>query len=477
MVQALATGCMLAGVDYMATDVLDRKGASTILFVCFVGPALLLTPAWAALGARIGKKRGYLTSSLILAAGALLAVLARSAPFGARRRRGRAGRRRVRRRQVFPLAMLPDAAAVDARRTGSSRVGVYTGVWTAGETLGLALGPGLFALVLAARRLPVEHRRRRGPVGLRPDRDHARLLGAARRCSIVVSLVWLVRYTLGSDQVDESPTGVAGMSDALERLKALQAADLPVHGGRTLAYVYDSGSPDVDRIGREAVAAYAGSNGLDPTAFPSLLRMENDLVGFALGLLDGPDSAVGTVTSGGTESVLLAVQAARDAHPDVAEPRMVLPATAHAAFHKAAHYFGVEPVLVPVGADFTADVAATEAADRRGPRPDGAGGRERAVVRARRRRPGHRARGPGGGARDPVPRRRVHRRLGAAVRRAARPGRAPVDVCGGGGHLDLGRPAQVRLRAQGHLAAAAPHLGAAASRSSSRRRRGRATRC
>ncbi|MCW2758396.1 MAG: Pyridoxal-dependent decarboxylase, partial [Nocardioidaceae bacterium] len=73
-------------------------------------------------------------------------------------------------------------------------------------------------------------------------------------------------------------------------------------------------------------------------------------------------AAVGTVTSGGTESVLLAVQAARDAHPDVEKPRMVLPSSAHAAFHKAAHYFGVEPVLVPVAPDFTADVAATEAA-------------------------------------------------------------------------------------------------------------------
>jgi len=152
------------------------------------------------------------------------------------------------------------------------------------------------------------------------------------------------------------------MTDALARLRELQTADLPVHGGRTLAYVYDSGLAEIDQIGREAVAAYAGSNGLDPTAFPSLLRMENELVGFALGLLDGPDSAVGTVTSGGTESVLLAVQAARDANPDVAQPRMVLPSTAHAAFHKAAHYFGVEPVLVPVGPGFTADVAATEAA-------------------------------------------------------------------------------------------------------------------
>ncbi|QIG44530.1 aspartate aminotransferase family protein [Nocardioides anomalus] len=157
--------------------------------------------------------------------------------------------------------------------------------------------------------------------------------------------------------------------DPLERLRALQAHDLPVHGGRTLAYVYDSGLPEVDRVGREAVAAYAGSNGLDPTAFPSLLQMENELVGFALDLLDGPGTAVGTVTSGGTESVLLAVQAARDAHPDVVEPRMVLPATAHAAFHKAAHYFGVEPVLVPVGDSYAADVAATaravdEARDR-----------------------------------------------------------------------------------------------------------------
>ncbi|SEC41976.1 Glutamate or tyrosine decarboxylase [Nocardioides exalbidus] len=148
------------------------------------------------------------------------------------------------------------------------------------------------------------------------------------------------------------------MTDPLERLKALQGADLPVHGGRTLAYVYDSGDPEVDRIAREAVAAYAGSNALDPTAFPSLLQMENELVGFACGLLDAPDDAVGTVTSGGTESILLAVQGARDARPDVVRPRMVLPATAHAAFHKAAHYFGVEAVIVPVGPDFRADARA-----------------------------------------------------------------------------------------------------------------------
>jgi sphinganine-1-phosphate aldolase len=152
-----------------------------------------------------------------------------------------------------------------------------------------------------------------------------------------------------------------GPTDALERLRALQGADLPVHGGRTLAYVYDSGEPEVDRVAREAVAAYAASNALDPTAFPSLLRMENELVGFACDLLDAPDGAVGTVTSGGTESILLAVQGARDSRPEVTRPRMVLPSTAHAAFHKAAHYFGVEAVLVPVGADFRADARAMAA--------------------------------------------------------------------------------------------------------------------
>ena len=147
-----------------------------------------------------------------------------------------------------------------------------------------------------------------------------------------------------------------------ERLHELQAGDLPVHGGRTLAYVYDGGDAEVDLIGREAVAAYAGSNALDPTAFPSLLTMENELIGFAAGLLDAPDTVVGTVTSGGTESILLAVQGARDSRPDITAASMVIPSTTHAAFHKAAHYFGVRAVVVPVGPDFRADPAAMAAA-------------------------------------------------------------------------------------------------------------------
>lgn len=153
-----------------------------------------------------------------------------------------------------------------------------------------------------------------------------------------------------------------GTESVLARLHELQAGDLPTKGGTTLAYVYDSGLERADEVGRTAVAAFADSNGLDPTAFPSMRMMENELVGFAADLLDAPETVVGTVTSGGTESVLLAVQSARDSRPDVANPRMVIPSTAHAAFHKAAHYFGVEAVMVDVGDDFRPDPAAMEAA-------------------------------------------------------------------------------------------------------------------
>lgn len=147
------------------------------------------------------------------------------------------------------------------------------------------------------------------------------------------------------------------------RLEAMRARDLPVHGGRTLAYVYDSGLADADALGLEALAMYAGPNGLDPTAFPSLLAMETDLVRWAGRLLHAPEGLAGSVTSGGTESILLAVLAAREGRPGVVRPSMVLPSTAHAAFHTAAHYFGVRPVVVPVDpVTFRADPAAMAAA-------------------------------------------------------------------------------------------------------------------
>ena len=149
----------------------------------------------------------------------------------------------------------------------------------------------------------------------------------------------------------------------LESLRAMRAGDLPTHGGRTLAYVYDSGLAGLDSLAAAAHALASSANGLDPTAFPSLLRMENDIVAAAAALLGGGPSTVGSVTSGGTESCMLAVHAARAARPEVDRPRIVLPSTAHAAFHKAAHYFDIETVTVPVvPTAFTADPDAMAAA-------------------------------------------------------------------------------------------------------------------
>jgi glycoside/pentoside/hexuronide:cation symporter, GPH family len=203
VLQALATGAMLAGVDYMSRWVLGDKGLSTVLFVCFVGPALVLTPVWNLIGQRIGKKRGYVAASVLLAGGAMVLVTARDSPHAlvfvatALVGAGYAGA------QMFPMAMLPDTAAVDARRTGQNRAGVYTGVWTAGETLGLAIGPGVYGLVLA---LGGYHSSTDGRAAQPDSALTAIVIGfsAIPALLTVLSLFWLRRYSLRAEDVEEA---------------------------------------------------------------------------------------------------------------------------------------------------------------------------------------------------------------------------------------------------------------------------------
>jgi sphinganine-1-phosphate aldolase len=153
------------------------------------------------------------------------------------------------------------------------------------------------------------------------------------------------------------------VESVLAQLEALRAADLPVTGGTTWAYVYDSGSAEVREAGARAYAAMLEVNALDPTAFPSVVALENSVVGTVASVLGG---GYGTFTSGGTESCLLAVKAARDARSEVDTPELVLPVTAHPAFHKAAHYLGLTVVTTPVDADFRAlpDAVAAAVTDR-----------------------------------------------------------------------------------------------------------------
>jgi glutamate/tyrosine decarboxylase-like PLP-dependent enzyme len=166
--------------------------------------------------------------------------------------------------------------------------------------------------------------------------------------------------------IEALPARGVPAENVLAELRALRGADLPTHGGRLFAYVYDPAIPGLDDLAMSAYALSAHVNGLDPTAFPSLPAMENALVAAAARLLGaGPDTdapdVVGSVTGGGTESLILAVTAARDAHPGIARPRLVAPVSAHAAFAKAAHYLGVALDPVPLE-NLRADPAAVAAA-------------------------------------------------------------------------------------------------------------------
>nr|WP_091347882.1 MFS transporter [Micromonospora rhizosphaerae] len=149
VVQSAGVATMLAGVSYFADQVLrDPQTGPTLLFACFVGPALLVMPLWTRVGARIGKLAALVAASVSFALGAAALVAAPAAPAAAVYPLvalvgvGYAGQ------QVFALAMLPDCIAYDTVRTGRRQAGVLTGLWTAGETFGLALGPGIYGLVL-----------------------------------------------------------------------------------------------------------------------------------------------------------------------------------------------------------------------------------------------------------------------------------------------------------------------------------------
>ena len=121
--------------------------------------------------------------------------------------------------------------------------------------------------------------------------------------------------------------------------------------GRVWCYVYNPGE-DPAEVTREAYLSFLTENGLDPTVFPSMLKLETAVVRAVINLLRGDSDAVGHLTTGGTESIMLAVKTARDKaraeHPEITQPEMVLPRTAHAAFHKAAQYLRVKPVLVDI---------------------------------------------------------------------------------------------------------------------------------
>jgi sphinganine-1-phosphate aldolase len=137
--------------------------------------------------------------------------------------------------------------------------------------------------------------------------------------------------------------------------------DADADRARLFSLVYST-RPDVLEVAKEAFTTFFSENALNPMAFPSLRRMETEVVAMTLDLMHAPEAAAGAMTSGGSESLLLALKTARDwaraERPSITRPEVLLPVTAHPALFKAAHMLGLHVIDVPVASGFGADVIA-----------------------------------------------------------------------------------------------------------------------
>ena len=149
VLQGLATGVMLAGAQFVATWVLHDESAVTFLFIALIAPAVLCAPVWQQVARRVGKERGFAIASILFAVAAASLVGMLWAPGAwvyapvALAGAAYAGM------QSLPMAMLPDVISHDARQHGEGRAGSFGGIWTAGETAGMALGATLLTIALA----------------------------------------------------------------------------------------------------------------------------------------------------------------------------------------------------------------------------------------------------------------------------------------------------------------------------------------
>jgi sphinganine-1-phosphate aldolase len=159
------------------------------------------------------------------------------------------------------------------------------------------------------------------------------------------------------------PESGASPAEVLRQLESHRGGDLRWKDGKAFSLAYSAGAEALE-LAKDAYSAFSSENMLNLDAFPSLRKLQADVLAMVAPLLGGDDQTVGVFTSGGTESILTAVHGARNwgRARGITTPNMVLPTTAHAAFSKAAAYFDVEAVRVPVGSDFKADPAAMEAA-------------------------------------------------------------------------------------------------------------------
>jgi len=148
--------------------------------------------------------------------------------------------------------------------------------------------------------------------------------------------------------------------EVLRQVAEIGVKDLNWKQGRAFSLAYYAGA-DVQEVADQALAMYASTNGLNADAFPSLKKFQSEVVQMVSAWVHGGDQAAGFMTSGGTESILLAVKGARERgrrEKGITTPNVVLPTSAHAAFEKACYYFGLESRRIAVDTEWRADVTA-----------------------------------------------------------------------------------------------------------------------
>ncbi len=150
-------------------------------------------------------------------------------------------------------------------------------------------------------------------------------------------------------------------AEVLERMRGLQEQDVRWKENRAFSLVFHQSDEHTEFL-KQAHNLFFEGNGLNPMAFASLRTFEHEVVRMAASMLHGDAETVGTMTSGGTESILLAVRTYRDRArklmPWIRQPNMIVPASAHVAFDKAGKYFDVEMIHAPLADDFRVDVKA-----------------------------------------------------------------------------------------------------------------------
>lgn len=203
VVQAIGAGAMLAGVQYFSTYILDDTSATTWLFAALVLPSVVAMPLWTRAAVRYGKRNAAFAASCCFLVASLLMTSAGHVPAGvvygitAIAGVGYAGM------QMLPMSMIGDATAADAMTTGTRRAGVFTGVWTAGEMLGLALGAGVFAAVLQVTGFVASDADHRVP---QPDSALTGvLLGFTLLPAVLlaISMPFILRYDLTEEKLAE----------------------------------------------------------------------------------------------------------------------------------------------------------------------------------------------------------------------------------------------------------------------------------